>query len=50
LNFKRPVDGQRAEVIPETTEVIQGFVSAPLLFKAMITPRDAQKADIIQEE
>ncbi|KAI1816873.1 putative cytochrome P450 [Poronia punctata] len=50
FEFKRPVDDDGNEIIPDPSKITQGFVSAPLPFEAVITPRDEEKADIIRKE
>ncbi|KAI1322760.1 putative cytochrome P450 [Xylariaceae sp. FL0255] len=46
FDFKRPIE-EGVEVIPDPTKVTQGFLVAPLPFKAVIVPRDAKRAEII---
>ncbi|RYC65168.1 hypothetical protein CHU98_g1038 [Xylaria longipes] len=50
FDFKRPLDGDGNEVVPDPTNVTQGFLAAPLPFKAIITPRDAKRAEIIRKD
>ena len=50
FDFKRPTDEDGNEVVPDPSKVTQGFVCAPLPFKAVITPRDEGRAEIICRE
>ncbi|KAI0102540.1 putative cytochrome P450 [Nemania sp. FL0031] len=50
FDFKRPLDNEGNEIIPDPTKVTQGFVASPLPFKVIITPRDAKRAEIICKE
>ncbi|CAI6277588.1 unnamed protein product [Periconia digitata] len=50
FDFRRPVDGDGNEICPDPTKVTQGFVCAPLPFKAVITPRDEKRAEIIRRD
>ncbi|KAI1426463.1 putative cytochrome P450 [Xylaria sp. FL1777] len=50
FNFRCPVDENGNEVTPDPTKVTQGFVCAPMPFKAVITPRDKRRASIVYGE
>jgi len=50
FDFKRPIDESGNEVIPDPNKITQGFVCAPLPFKAVISPRDATRASIVRQE
>ncbi|KAI1855449.1 hypothetical protein JX266_000314 [Neoarthrinium moseri] len=48
FDFKRPLDSNGKDVVPDPTQVTQGFLASPPPFKAVITPRDADRAKIIR--
>ncbi|KAI1502980.1 putative cytochrome P450 [Biscogniauxia marginata] len=48
FDFKRPVDDDGNEIVPDSSQVTQGFVCAPLPFKAVITARDERRAEIVR--
>ncbi|KAI0429247.1 putative cytochrome P450 [Xylaria sp. FL1042] len=50
FDFKRPLDDDGNEIIPDPTKITQGFLAAPLPFEAIIVPRDARRAEIIRKE
>ncbi|KAI1324282.1 putative cytochrome P450 [Xylariaceae sp. FL0255] len=50
FDFKRPVGADGKEIVPDPSKISQGFLAAPLPFKAVITPRDAKRAEIIRRE
>ncbi|KAJ8122224.1 hypothetical protein ONZ43_g1527 [Nemania bipapillata] len=50
FEFRRPVDSNGSEIVPDPTQVTQGFVCAPLPFRAIISPRDPARAEIIRKE
>ncbi|KAI0965547.1 putative cytochrome P450 [Xylaria arbuscula] len=50
FDFKRPLDEDGNEIVPDPTKVTQGFLVAPLPFNAIITPRDAKRVEIIRRE
>ncbi|KAK9415055.1 putative Cytochrome P450 [Seiridium unicorne] len=47
FEFKRPLDNNGNEVVPNPAQVTQGFLASPLPFEAVITPRDQKRAEII---
>ncbi|KAI1195959.1 putative cytochrome P450 [Nemania serpens] len=50
FDFRRPTDDGGNEIVPDPTQITQGFVCAPLPFKVVITPRDERRARIVCEE
>ncbi|KAI3317499.1 putative cytochrome P450 [Xylariaceae sp. AK1471] len=50
FDFKRPLDDDGNEVVPDPTKITQGFLAVPLPFEAIIAPRDAKRAEIIRKE
>lgn len=50
FDFKRPLDHEGKEIVPDPTKITQGFLASPLPFQAVITPRDTRRAEIIREE
>ncbi|KAF2186414.1 putative cytochrome P450 [Zopfia rhizophila CBS 207.26] len=50
FDFKRPVDEDGNEIVPDPNKVTQGFVAAPVPFKAIITPRDEKRAVMVCQE
>ncbi|KAI0198225.1 putative cytochrome P450 [Astrocystis sublimbata] len=43
FDFKRPLDNNGNEIVPDFTKVTQGFLAAPL-------PRDAKRAEVIRND
>ncbi|KAI0878094.1 putative cytochrome P450 [Hypoxylon argillaceum] len=50
FDFKRAVDDDGNEIVPDPTQITQGFLAVPLPFKAIIIPRDAKRAEILRKE
>jgi cytochrome P450 len=50
FEFKRPLDASGKEVVPDPSKATQGFLIAPLPFKAVIKPWDEKRAAIIRDE
>ncbi|KAK5637562.1 hypothetical protein RRF57_013277 [Xylaria bambusicola] len=50
FDFKRPLDDNGNEIVPDHTKITQGFLAAPLDFEFVITPRDSKRAEIIRSE
>ncbi|KAI0413296.1 putative cytochrome P450 [Xylaria grammica] len=50
FEFRPPVREDGSEIIPDPTQVTQGFVCSPSPFKAIISPRDSTRAEIIRKE
>ncbi|OTB02535.1 hypothetical protein M426DRAFT_62206 [Hypoxylon sp. CI-4A] len=50
FDFKRPLDSNGKEIVPDPSKITQGFLTAPVPFQAVIAPRDAKRADIIRND
>ncbi|KAI0817856.1 putative cytochrome P450 [Xylaria sp. FL0064] len=50
FDIKRPLDAEGNEIVPDPTKITQGFLAVPLPFQAIITPRDAKRAEIIRKQ
>jgi cytochrome P450 len=50
FDFQAPIDEGGREIIPDQDAVTQGFVSAPVTYKAIITSRTEKHAEIVRKE
>ncbi|RWA05860.1 hypothetical protein EKO27_g9244 [Xylaria grammica] len=50
FEFRRPVREDGDEIVLDPTQVTQGLVCSPSPFKAIISPRDSTRAEIIRKE
>jgi cytochrome P450 len=50
FDFTRPLNEQGKEIVPDPDAVTQGFVCAPVPYKAIISPRDEKRAALVRKE